>query len=260
MNFLKDAVRVKKTEVALAKRETPLKKLKLLAARTEKRRIKRSFAHALRKKPIALIAEIKLKSPSIDRIGHNLLELAQAYAKSPADAVSVLTDKRYFSGSPNHLSTVRKIVSQPLLRKDFIIDEYQIYESIVLGADAILLIAALLPPTKLRKFINLAREVGLDCLVEVHSASEVKKALRAGAKIVGINNRDLKSLKINLNKTADLVKLLPEDKIVVSESGLLNAGGVKKMQKLGIQAVLAGSAIVQSKNPLQKIKELKLQL
>lgn len=234
-----------------------LRQMAVLAARAKKTMRRRNFAEAISGKSLSLIAEIKLKSPSAGRLARqSFLHLARTYAKSRAAAISVLTDKNYFGGRLQHLLLARQTCPQPILRKDFIIDAYQIYQSRAFGADAVLLIAAILNPAQLKRLLALARRLGLDCLVEAHDVADLKKALKAGAKIIGINNRDLKSLKINLQTTAKLIKLIPKNKIVVSESGIIKKADAISMRAAGANAILAGSAIAAAKNPAAKIKEL----
>jgi indole-3-glycerol phosphate synthase len=258
MDFLSQAVKQKQAELRAAKRKLPLKQMIGLAVRVKDRIDRCSFKQALLKKPIALIAEIKLKSPTAGKLTQrNFTQLAKIYGQSRVDAISVLTDKKYFGGSLKFLHQARGLCPQPILRKDFIIDEYQLYESRLLGADAILLIAALLNVARLKKFLALAKNLGLACLVEVHSAAEARKAISADAEIIGINNRDLKSLAVNLIITARLKEFMPKGKIIVSESGINSAKDVRFMLNSGVHAILVGSCIAAAKDPGEKINELK---
>lgn len=257
MNFLAKVIKEKKLEVQAAKRKVPLNQMAILAMQAKRAIKHRSLAKAVSGKPLSLIAEIKLISPSLGRLSsRSFLKFAKIYAKSNARSISVLTDGPHFGGSLEHLKLAREICPQPILRKDFIIDEYQIYQSKLLGADAALLIAASLPEAKLKQLLARACKIGLDCLVEVHSATDLKKALQAGAKIIGINNRDLKSLKINLQTTVKLMRLMPKGKLVVSESGISGKAEAQLMHAAGANAILAGGAIMQAKNPAAKIEEL----
>lgn len=218
----------------------------------------KDFLGAISKKGINLIAEIKRKSPSagIIRKDFDVKLLAKTYEKSGARAISVLTDKKYFGGTIGDLIEVRKHTKLPILRKDFIIDRKQIYESRVAGADAILLIARILSKKNLADFLALAHKLGMYCLVEVHNKPELKKALASGAKIIGINNRNLDSLDVNLNTTAALKKIMPKSIISVSESGIKTRSDVINLANKGINAILVGESILKNGNVSKKISEL----
>lgn len=218
-----------------------------------------SFKDALKKKKrIALIAEIKKASPSKGIIcrDFNPVKIAKIYRDAGADCLSVLTDEKFFQGRLDYITKIRKEVNLPILRKDFIIDEYQIYESRLCGADAILLIASILPIKKLKAFLKLAKKLKLGCLVECDCLAGLKKALAAGAEIIGINNRDLHNFKVYINRTARLIKFIPKNKIVVSESGIKTKKDVGFLKNLGASAVLIGEAFMRSKDIRAKIKEL----
>jgi len=207
---------------------------------------------------INLIAEVKKASPSkgIIREDFDAVTIAQIYQSSGASAISVLTDERFFQGGLSYLAAIRKTTSIPLMRKDFIIDEYQIYQARVAGADAILLIAAILHPGPMQSFLNIAHSLDLDCLVEVHVESELKKVLDTDAQIIGINNRDLKTFQTSLNTTVRLRKLIPNDKVIVSESGIHSREDVKMLQEYDINAILVGESLMRSADINAKIKEL----
>jgi indole-3-glycerol phosphate synthase len=207
---------------------------------------------------INLIAEVKKASPSkgIIRDDFDPIAIAQIYQSSGAAAISVLTDEWFFQGSLSYLTAIREATSIPLLRKDFIIDEYQIYQACAAGTDAILLIAAILELETMQTFLNIAHSLDLDCLVEVHTESELRKVLDTDAQIVGINNRDLKTFQTNLNTTAQLRKLIPQDKVVVSESGIHSRQDVKMLQECGINAILVGESLMRSADINAKVKEL----
>ncbi len=218
------------------------------------------FVSVLSGDGIHLIAEIKQASPSRGLLHPNLnpTELAKVYAKGGAAAISVLTEKNYFKGSIDHLAAVRNVVELPLLRKDFIFDPYQLYESRAYGADALLLIVAILSQEQLEEFISLSHSLGLKCLVEVHNEGEVEKALLSGAEIIGINNRDLNTFTVVLDTTYRLRSLIPKEKIVVSESGIRNRKDIEKLRKWGVNAILVGEALVTANDVLTKMKELLL--
>jgi indole-3-glycerol phosphate synthase len=244
----------KKRDVAQKKSSEPLGSLKERTAQHKPL----DFKAALRGEGLKLIAEVKKASPSKGLLCPDFrpVEMAQIYAQSGAAAISVLTEVNYFQGSLEYLDSIRDGVKVPLLRKDFIFDEYQIYESAVYGADALLLIAAILTSKQLAELLNLSNSLGLACLVEVHDESEIKKALQSGAEIIGINNRDLKTFKTDIETTHRLQALLPRGKIVVSESGISSNEDIKKLKMWGVNAALVGETLVTSKDIASKIKEL----
>jgi indole-3-glycerol phosphate synthase len=245
----------KKEEVAQRKKSQPISALKELIARRE---APLDFAFALRGDGVRLIAEIKRASPSRGVLcpNFNPVMLAKIYADNGAAAISVLTEKNYFQGSLEHLAAVRAKVTVPLLRKDFVLDPYQVYESCACGADALLLIMAILSQAQLEKLLSLSRNLGLSCLVEVHNEDEVKRALDSGAEIIGINNRDLKTFDVDINTTRRLRPVISEGKIVVSESGISNRSDVEKLKGWGVNAVLIGEALVTASDIPTKMREL----
>ncbi len=212
------------------------------------------------KKPgeMGLIAEIKKASPSAGILKKNLdiEKMAKSYQRAGADAISILTERKFFLGSENDLKKVRQTTSLPILRKDFIINEFQIYESKFLGADCILLIAAILNKNQLKGYMKLAFNLGLQTLVEVHQKKELENALDAGTDMIGINNRNLKTFQVDLRTTEQLIKFLPENVTAIAESGISSYTEVKKLKELGVDAVLVGEAIIRSPDPAMKIKEL----
>lgn len=244
----------KKRDVAQKKRSVPLSLLKERIAQHKPL----DFTAALRGNGLKLIAEIKKASPSKGLLCPDFkpVEMAQIYAQNGAAAISVLTEADHFQGSLEYLSAIRDSVNLPLLRKDFIFDEYQIYETVVSGADALLLIAAILGPKQLAELLELSHSLGLACLVEVHNENEVEKALQSGAEIIGINNRDLKTFKVDIDTTRRLRVLVPRGKIVVSESGILNRDDIKALKAWGVNAALVGEALVTAKDIASRIKEL----
>lgn len=206
---------------------------------------------------VPLIAEVKRASPSSKTIGIkvNVLKAAKAMVDGGAIAISVLTEPKYFKGNPSYVPMIRGAVKVPVLRKDFIVDEYQLYESVALGADAVLLIAEILEGD-LKKFIQLASGLGMESLVEVHDEEQLKHACDAGAEIIGINNRDLKTMNVDLNKTAKLAPLIPHNITLVSESGICEPKDVRFALGAGADAVLVGTAIMKSDNIEKKVKAL----
>jgi len=216
------------------------------------------FALALTGDHIRLIGEVKQASPSRGVLSPNFnpTELARAYAEGGAAAISVLTEANYFMGSNEHLAAVREVVALPLLRKDFIFDPYQVYESRAYGADALLLITAILGQGQLKDLVSLSHSLGLKCLVEVHNGDEVERAVLSEAEIIGINNRDLNTFAVDINTTRRLRPLVPKEKIIVSESGIKSQNDMEKLAKWGVHAVLVGEALVAADNIRAKMKEL----
>lgn len=220
----------------------------------------RSLAKALNKPGrVNLLAEIKRSSPSKGLIRENfqLVQVAEIFKENGASAISVLTDQMFFSGSPEDLSEVRKFSALPLLRKDFIIDPIQIYQSRLIGADAILLICSVLPLKKLQYLMKVAENIGLETLVEVHNETELESAFKSGADIIGINNRNLRTFKTDINTTFELLKKISNlPATVVSESGIKSAADMKALHEAGVNAALVGEAIMSAANIATKVKEL----
>lgn len=210
----------------------------------------RDMLAALRRDTVALIAEVKHASPSkgvlVDPF--DPLALGTTYAQNGAAAISVLTDRQFFKGSLDYLITIREAVPVPVLRKDFIIDPYQVYEGRAAGADAILLIAAALEDAQLADLYALTSELGMTALVEVHNEAELDRALQIEPQLVGINNRDLKTFNVDLDTTAQIARLMPDRVTLVAESGVHSAADVRRMGELGAHAVLVGEALVKSKD------------
>ena len=256
MTILDKIYKHKLFEVAESKKRIPIE---LLKSNIEKRQGTKSFSTALKSNTnIRIIAEIKKASPSLGiiRKDFNPIEIARIYQANGAAAISVLTDKKFFQGNLSHLSDVKKSVDLPVLRKDFIIDPYQIYEARSAGADAILLIAALLSQEEIQRFLELAGELNMDCLVEVHSEMELKNVLLTTANIIGINNRDLATFKTDLETTFRLRPMIPAGKIIVSESGIKSRTEVVRLFTQGINAVLVGETLIKSDNIPKKLQEL----
>ncbi|MDD5108007.1 MAG: indole-3-glycerol phosphate synthase TrpC [Candidatus Omnitrophica bacterium] len=255
-DVLKEIVAKKKEKIALAITQLSLEELstKLVGLPAT-----RPFKEAISKpKQISLIAEIKQASPSkgLIRQNFNLLEIAQAYQNAGAQAVSVLTEEDYFGGNPANIAEAKKIFTGPILRKDFILESYQVYESRYLGADAILLIADLLTKDKLVEFMRIADSLGLDYIVEVHDEKELKKILSLKVPIIGINNRNLHTLEVDFKTTEKLFTLIPKDKIVVVESGIKSSQDVLFLKILGASAVLIGTTFMESADIKVKVEEV----
>jgi indole-3-glycerol phosphate synthase len=246
----------KREELAAAQRRVPFAELK---ARLPQAPPPRPFAGALRGDSVRLIAEVKKASPSrgLLREQFDPVALARDYAEAGAAAVSVLTDERHFQGSLDHLASIRAALPQgpPLLRKDFLFDHYQLYEARVHGADAVLLIAAVLNSALLAQLIGLAKALDMDALVEVHDELELERALMASATLIGVNNRDLRTFEVDLATTERLRPLIPPEVTVVAESGVFTRADVERMGLLGVHAVLIGEALVTTPDPARKIRE-----
>ncbi len=241
--------------VALRQKETPLKALQTTLSTTEK---PLDFALALQGPGIQLIAEIKRASPSKGPLHLNLdaSELARRYARGGAAALSVLTEPIYFQGSHQDLAQAKIAGGLPVLCKDFIIEAYQIYEARTYGADAVLLLAALHGVSALQSLLTVAHSLGMSALTEVHNEEEIKKTLAAGARLIGINNRNLDDFSVDLNTTLRLKPYIPPEIPVVSESGIHTPEDLIQLQSAGVRAVLIGEALVTSSDPEGKIREL----
>jgi indole-3-glycerol phosphate synthase len=251
-------------EIIAAKREE-IKRLDPIAGDLKKQALLRNdfrpFRTALqRQDEIALIAEVKKASPSAGVIATNFNPLSQAreYERGGAHALSILTDEKFFGGHLMYLNDIRDQVDLPLLRKDFIIDERQVYESVIAGADAILLIVAALEDETLRKLYDIAHTCQLDVLVEVHDIREMERALDLDADLIGINNRNLKTFQVDLQTTEQLAEEIPADCVAVSESGIQTAEDVRRVRSHGVHAILVGEALMRAGNVSAKIEELLL--
>lgn len=251
--ILDDIVAYKKIELKERKNKKSIKELeKEISNQSNTRRFLKKTNN------IQLIAELKKASPSkgIIREDFNPIELAKICASSGAHALSVLTDEKFFQGSLDYLVKVKNEVNLPLLRKDFIIDEYQIIESRAYGADCILLIANILKLKEMQKFLSLCKDLSMEVLAEVHTEDELKMVADTDAKIIGINNRDLGTFKVDIKNTEKLITNIPKDKLVISESGIFTRSDMLYLEKLGVGAVLVGEAIMSQEDVGTKIKEL----
>ncbi|MFA6393838.1 MAG: indole-3-glycerol phosphate synthase TrpC [Patescibacteria group bacterium] len=222
--------------------------------------IKRDFSGALKKSGLTLIAEIKNSSPSLSgrlfRDDFNPAEIAKIYEKRGASAISVITDEKFFKGKLEFIPAVRSVSSLPILRKDFILSAYQLYEAKAYGADAVLLMASILNKTRLMELHSLANQLNLDVLLEVHDEDELKTALECSPKIIGVNNRDLKTMKIDLDNFVHLSPLIPGGIIKVAESGISSKKAVQKIRTAGADAILVGTSLMKAKDIGQAIDEL----
>lgn len=253
---LTEIIEHKRQEIALAKEARPLDVLKARAAALTRRR---DFRGAIAKPHhLNLIAEIKPCSPTAGTIRADAdpVQIAQIYQAAGAQALSVLTDERFFGGHLGYLAQARAVSSLPILRKDFLVDLYQVYESAVAGADAVLLIADLLSVDELRTFLQTAAALGLGALVEVHTEEDVQKALAVGAEILGINNRDLHTFRVDRETTARLIRRLPKDRVIVAESGLRSHEDIMYVKSLGVHAVLIGEVFMAAPDIRAKVQEV----
>ncbi len=256
MTILDKIYQHKLYEIAENKKHIPLEALK---KGIQKWHDAKTFSRALKcDTNISIIAEIKKASPSLGVIKEdfNPIEIAHLYKAGGAAAISVLTDEKFFQGNLKYLMDVKKSVTLPILRKDFIIDAYQIYEARFAGADAILLIASLLSKEEIQYFLDLALALGMDCLVEVHAEAELQKVLQTSATIIGINNRNLATFKIDLETTARLMPMIPDEKIIVSESGIKSRAEIVKLLTMGINAILIGETLMKNNDIPTKLHEL----
>ena len=252
--ILDSIVAVKREEVARRKAETPQAELERRIASLP---VPLNLSGALWGDDVRLIAEVKKASPSkgLLRADFDPQALAQSYEANGAAAVSVLTD-RHFQGTVEHLSEVKSAVNIPVLRKDFVTDPYQVFEARAYGADALLLIVAVLDGPRLRELLREAAGLWLQCLVEVHNRAEMEEALDAGAEIIGVNNRDLHTFHTDLRVTEEMAPLAPRGKILVSESGISARQDLVRLGRMGVHAVLVGEALVTAQDPGAKVREL----
>ena len=252
---LGDIMAARRRQLDAAQARLPLEHLQRAA---QSRAERRDFAAALSGGPLRIIAELKHASPSrgILRREYRCDALARGYEAAGASALSVLTEERYFLGSLADLETARAAVRLPVLRKDFILDGYQVYESVAAGADALLLIAAALSGEELRRFLGLCRELRISALVEVHDESELERALAAGATIIGVNNRDLKTLEVDLEVSFRLRAGIPAGIIAVSESGVKSREDLRRLAEARYHAALIGERLMLADDPGARLREL----
>ena len=254
MSILEKIVASKRKEIEEKKNKRPFSELKKnwVPKKT------RDFKGSLDKDKIQLIGELKKASPvnGVLRQAFDPAALAKAYEHAGAAALSVLTDEPFFGGRLSYIEEIKSTVTLPILRKDFILDEYQIYESAEAGSDALLLISSLISEEELSLFIRSADALGIASLVEVHSEEDLEKSLAAGASIIGINNRDLQTFEVDLNTSEHLAERVPSGKILVSESGIHSADEVKHLEELGFHAVLIGQAFMERPNLEEAIHEV----
>ena len=253
--FLETVVERTRAEVVARRQQVPAAELE---ARLGPARRGRPFSEALIAEGISLIAEMKRSSPSKGPIrpGASVSDIVSAYQRAGASAVSVLTEPNWVGGSLDDLVEARRACDLPLLRKDFVVDEYQLLEARVAGADAVLLIVAALERGRMEELMAAASDLGLDALVEVHDEKEVEAAVEAGAELIGINNRDLHSLEVDLETTFELLADVPAGTVVVAESGITENEDVARLERAGVDAILVGEALMRADDPVRAVREL----
>jgi indole-3-glycerol phosphate synthase len=255
MDVLSEIISRQRRRVAAAKERVPLGE----ARRSENPHALRA---ALRAEGINIIAEFKRRSPSkgVIRADANLSQIVESYEAGGAVGISVLTEEDYFDGSLDDLKTVKTTVDLPVLRKDFVFDEYQVYESAAAGADAILLIVAALDDETLSRLRRVAEdELGIDALVEVHSSEEMKRAVASGATLIGVNNRDLRTFEVSLDTSLSLAREAPSDALLISESGLRGPDDLRRLREAGYHGFLIGETLMRADNPDQALRGLRSQ-
>ena len=257
MNILDQLAEHARHRVAEAKKNNSVEEIKTKAFALPKGNF--SFENALKKPDISFICECKKASPSKGLIAPDFpyLQIAKDYEAAGADCISVLTEPKWFLGSGDYLKEIAQSVSVPCLRKDFTVDEYMIYEAKLLGASAVLLIVAILTDAQLTEYIKICDTLGMSALVEAHDEAEVRRALNAGARIVGVNNRNLKDFSVDTENSLRLREIIPQDVIFVSESGVKTAGDIERLRKSGVDAVLIGEALMKAPDKKEKLNELR---
>ncbi|MCM1225859.1 MAG: indole-3-glycerol phosphate synthase TrpC [Clostridium sp.] len=250
---------IEKRKIQLEKEKTAVSPEKMKKNALETTTPCRDFYAALKKSSLSVISEVKKASPSKSVICEDFhpVETAEAYEKAGADAISCLTEEFYFKGSSDYLKAIRKAVDIPILRKDFIFDEYQIYEARSIGADAVLLIAAVLDTETMNNFRELAESLGMNCLFEAHNEEELENILKCSPKIIGVNNRNLKTFEVSLENTKRLAAMIPDSCVKISESGIKDNADMKFVRECGADAVLIGETLMRSGNIGETMKALR---
>lgn len=257
MTILEQLAAYADERVRQAKKKIPLERIRDQALALDKGNF--VFEKALKKPGISFICECKKASPSKGVIAEYFpyLEIAKAYEAAGAEAISVLTEPKWFLGSDGYLKEIANTVSIPCLRKDFTVDEYMIYEAKLLGASAVLLICSILRENQMKEYIDICDDLGLSALVETHDALEVKMALNSGARIIGVNNRNLKDFTVDVENSRRLRELIPPEILFVSESGVSSAEDVEKLKEIGADAVLVGETLMRAPDKKVKLAELR---
>lgn len=257
MTILEEIAAYARERTAAAERKMPLAEIRRRAEGMPRGDF--SFEKALRKPGLSLICECKKASPSRGLIAPDFpyVQIAREYKAAGADCISVLTEPKWFLGRDEYLEKIASAVSVPCLRKDFTVSEYMIYEARLLGASAVLLIVSLLSEAQLQEYLGLCRELGLSALTEAHSAEEIGTAVRAGASMIGVNNRNLRDFSVDTGNSAALRELVPPGVLFVSESGVTGAADTEKLREIGADAVLVGEALMRASDKKAKIRELR---
>lgn len=257
MTILDQLAEYAKIRTEKSKNKVPLNIIKEQALNLPKGNFE--FENALKNKDISFICECKKASPSKGLISTDFpyLQIAKEYEEAGANCISVLTEPKWFLGDDEYLKEIAKNVSIPCLRKDFIVDEYMIYEAKVLGAKAVLLICSILSFEQIKEYIKICDKLGISALVEAHNEDEVKTAIKAGARIIGVNNRNLKDFTVDTENSRYLRKLVPSDIIFVAESGIKNDKDIETLREIGVNAVLIGETLMRADNKKEKLNQLR---
>ena len=258
MNILEKLANHSQSRVEADKQKISLDEIKEMAKNSNISDGEKFFS-ALKRPDLSFICEVKKASPSKGIIAEHFpyLEIAKEYQEAGADCISCLTEPKYFLGSDEIFKEIRANVSTPMLRKDFTVDEYQIYQAKAMGADAVLLICAILNPAQIEYFLKICDELKIAALVEAHDEMEIKTALSVGAKIIGVNNRNLKDFTVDFSNAARLREMIPPDVIYVAESGVKTSEDIKVLRKIGANAVLIGESLMRAKDKRQELAKLK---
>ncbi|HEY0762444.1 MAG TPA: indole-3-glycerol phosphate synthase TrpC [Pyrinomonadaceae bacterium] len=259
MDVLSEIIAKKRERVLVKKNVVPIDEMRRLALEVRSNAVSHALTTALRREGINVIAEFKRRSPSkgMIRPDADLRQIVKSYDAGGAAAISVLTEEEYFSGSLDDLRQVKELVRLPVLRKDFIFEEYQVYESAAAGADAILLIVAALDDDLLLRLRRLAEdELGLDALVEVHTSEEMRRAAVCGARLIGINNRDLRTFEVSLETSVSLAGEAPADAVLISESGLCERSDLQRLKAAGYRGFLIGETLMRAEDPEQALRNV----
>ena len=259
MNILSEIITKKRERVLASKASVPVEQIQDLAGKVRSEATTHALSNALQGDGIHVIAEFKRRSPSkgIIRPDADLVQIVQGYEAGGATAISVLTEEDYFSGSLDDLRVVKATVTLPVLRKDFVFEEYQVYESAAAGADAILLIVAALDDELLLGLRSLAEdELGLDALVEVHTRDEMRRAVACGGKLIGVNNRDLRTFEVSLETSLSLAREAPPDVLLISESGLNDRADLERLHSVGYRGFLIGETLMRAEDPQQALRNV----
>lgn len=259
MDILSEIIAKKRERVVRTQQTVPLDEMRRLADKVRRSATPHALSTALRIDGINIIAEFKRRSPSkgVIRPEADLRQIVKSYEEGGAAAISVLTEEDYFSGSLEDLRTVKATVDLPVLRKDFVFDEYQVYESAAAGADAILLIVAALDDELLLRLRSLAEdELGLDALVEVHTSDEMRRAVACGASLIGVNNRDLRTFEVSLETSLSLARQAPPEVLMISESGLHSSEDLRRLRAVGYRGFLIGETLMRAEHPEQALRSM----